>query len=95
MGYEIYAQFNEFVEMLETGQLDTHCSNNFLDTSDFEDDYGHNEIGYGMMEFEKLVKKYLHENHSGEYGMHSDYCVHIYTVDFLKEKELDERYIVY
>lgn len=91
----VYEFYDEFVDMMESNSYDRYRSNNFMDTYDFEDDYSHNEIGNAQTKLHRLMKIYLHENHSGKFGMHVDWCVHFYTVEFLKEKELSEIYIIY
>lgn len=91
----IYEFYDEFVDMMESDSYDKHRSNNFMDVYDFEDDYSHNEIGYAQNELYKKMKKYLHENYSGKFAIHVDWCVHFYTIELLEEKELSERYIIY
>lgn len=90
----LFEEFNTFIELIENGKLDKNRSNNFLDIANYEDEFSHNEIEGTMTAFYKMAKQYLKANFSGEYGMHCDFCVHIYTKEFLEKKELNERYLV-
>lgn len=86
MDFIVIEELDRLKSMLENNQMETDKANNFLSTSDYEDEYSHNEIEKYQMQFKQKAEKYLKEKYSGKYAIFSDWCVHIVTLEFYEEK---------
>lgn len=93
MNIETQNELILFNEMFGNSESSKDGINNFLDVSDYEDDYSHNEIALMHSEFMKEAKRYLETNHKGKYVVYSDWCVHVATVEFCKEHGFKESFI--
>lgn len=65
----------------------------YIDESDYEDEYCHNDIYNAQSMFIEKVKEYLHENYPGEYIVSSGYCVFIMTLERARESHISEKSI--
>ena len=73
-------------QKLKENKMETNKSNNFISIYDCEEEYSHKQIR-GMQDyFMKEAEKYLKGNYKGQYVIFRDWCVHIVTLDFYKEK---------
>lgn len=82
MRLEVEEGLEKLKEMLKENKMANHKANNFIDRSEYEDDYSNNEIEAIQAEFEREARKYLEENYKGQYAIFSDWCVHIVTKEF-------------
>lgn len=66
----------------------------YVDESEYEDEYSHNEIRKAQGLFIEMVRTYLHENYPGKFVVKADgYCVFIVTPQKAKEHILSEETI--
>ena len=86
MRFEIEPEIEDLIDMLKNNKMETDKANNFIDQSDWEDEYSHNEIDEIQDEFMEEADRVLNENYKGQYVMFSDWCVHIVTKAFYKER---------
>lgn len=92
--------FNDIIEdemqklknMLKTNQLLDDRANNFLRDYDWEDEFSHNEIWEIQQKFIKQAKEYLKKDYPNRYVIYCDWCVHICSIDFAKERLKNTRY---
>ena len=81
MEYE-FAQFKADFE--ESGLV----FGRYMDESEYEYDYSHNEIYEYMEKFIEKVKEYLHEKAPGRYVIYSGWCVFVMTVEEARVRDL-------
>lgn len=61
---------------------------NYLDESEYEDDYSHNEIYAAHDDLIFMIKEYLHKNHPGKWVVWSDWAVHVFKVENVRNASL-------
>ena len=89
MRYEVKYELENLKRKLESQEMHSDKSNNFMDEDEYEDDYSGNEISDMQSEFLDVAKEYLEANYSGQYFIQqSTWCVHIVTSLFYKERKL-------
>lgn len=86
MRFEVEAELENLKLMLKNNEMKTDKANNFIDQTEYEDEYSHNEIDEIQDEFTEEAYKYLNENYKGQYVIFSDWSVHIITKEFYDEK---------
>lgn len=65
----------------------------YIDESDYEDQYSHDDIDTFQNLFTEKAKEYLHENYPGKYVVTSGFCVLIMTPERARESHLSEKTI--
>lgn len=88
MRFEIEPELDDLIDMLKNNKMETYKCNNFIDQTEYEDEYSHNEIDEIQEDFIKEAKNYLDKNYKGQYVIFSDWCVHIVTKEYY-EKNLE------
>ena len=86
MRFEVEAELENLILMLKNNEMKTDKPNNFIDQSEYEDEYSHNEIDDIQDEFIVEAEEYIEENYKGQYVVFSDWCVHIVTEEFYDNK---------
>ena len=67
----------------------------FLDEADLECDYSHQEISEIHENFIREAKNWIHENYPNKFALYSDWCIHLITAEFVRNKHpMLERYII-
>lgn len=85
---EVQYEMDILKSTLKDNKMETDKSNNFLRFSDYEEEYSHNQIRKMQDRFIEEAQAYLKENYKGRYVIFRDWCVHITTVEFHKEKNI-------
>lgn len=83
------------IEMLELKLMNNAMhkdkANNFIDKYHYNDEFSGNEILEMQRMFLDKAKRLLVANCKGEYAIQvSTFCVHIISLEFLKQKGLDK-----
>lgn len=65
----------------------------YIDESDYEDEYSHDDIDAAQNLFIEKVREYLHKNYPGKYVVTSCFCVFIMTPERARESYLSEKTI--
>lgn len=81
---ELEYEYNLFLEDMENGK--TFCR--YMDETDYEDEYSHNEIYEYQYKFLNKIKKYLKENKPNQYIVSCSWCVFVMTVDEAKKRNV-------
>ena len=84
MWEELEQEFEYFLDDMK--REETFCR--YIDESDYEDNYSHNEIDDCQMEFIKKVKEWLHENKPGQYLVSSGWCVFVMTIEEAQKRNI-------
>lgn len=63
--YEIVEdEYNQFLQDITDGSM---IFGRYIDESEYEDEYSHNDIDEAQDKFIEKVREYLHENYPGKY----------------------------
>jgi len=89
MDYEINIEYKTFLE--EIG--DDFEIGRYLDESDYEDEYSHNDIDDAMGVLADKIRKYLHENHPNKFIVTTGWCIHVMTPERARQSRVSERTI--
>ena len=82
--YEIIEdEYNQFLQDMADGSM---IFGRYIDESEYEDEYSHNDIDEAQDKFIEKVREYLHENYPG-------WCVFVMTPDRARESHVSERTI--
>ncbi|RXI50179.1 hypothetical protein DP124_11960 [Clostridium tetani] len=90
--YIIEDELETLKEMIKNNQLSNDKSNNFVVDYELEDELSHDTIWEIQCEFIEQAKEYLEENCPNKYVIYCDWCVHICSIDFAKERLKNTRY---
>ena len=83
--YEILEyEYEIFLEDMKRNE--TFCQ--YIDESDYEDDYSHNTIEKVQYKFIEKATKWLKENKPNQYIITAGWCVFVMTVDEAKKRNL-------
>ena len=85
MREEMEYEFEQFKADFEESGL---VFGRYMDESEYEYDYSHNEIYEYMEKFIEKVKEYLHEKAPGRYVIYSGWCVFVMTVEEARVRDL-------
>lgn len=90
MQLEIEYEYNQFLEdMKESGFV----FGRYMDEDEYEDEYSHNAIDKSMAILQGKIKRYLHENRSGEFVVTSGWCIFVMTPNRARESNVLEKTI--
>lgn len=90
MDYEINEEYKTFLEEIESEDFELGC---YLDESDYEDEYSHNDIDEAMEILADKVKEFLHEKHPNKFVVSTGWCIHVMTPDRARQSRISERTI--
>lgn len=92
MWEELEEEYSRFLEDMKRGE--TFCR--YIDETEYEDDYSHNEIDDCQMKFIEKVRTYLHEHFPNKYIVSSGWCVFVLTIEEARKRNMHhfENYIV-
>jgi hypothetical protein len=65
----------------------------YINESEYEDEYSHNDIEDAQAELVEKIRAYLHENCPGKYIVSDGWCVFVMTPERAKESHISERTI--
>ena len=65
----------------------------YIDESNYEDEYSHNDIEQAQGLFMEKVRKYLHENYPSKYVVSDSYCVFVMTPERARESNISEYFV--
>ena len=89
--YEIVEdEYNQFLQDIADGSM---IFGRYIDESEYEDEYSHNDIDEAQDKFIEKVREYLHENYPGKYVVAGSWCVFVMTPDRARESHISERTI--
>ena len=89
--YEILEdEYNQFLQDIADGSM---IFGRYIDESEYEDEYSHNDINEAQDKFIEKVREYLHENYPGKYVVSGGWCVFVMTPDRARESHVLERTI--
>lgn len=89
--YEIVEdEYNQFLQDITDGSM---IFGRYIDESEYEDEYSHNDIDEAQDKFIEKVREYLHENYPGKYVVSGGWCVFVMTPDRARESQVSERTI--
>lgn len=73
--------------------LNNFCT--FLDADDLDWEYSHQEICEAWDSFIYDASEWIRENYPNQFALYSDWCIHLLTADYVKEKFPQlKRYII-
>lgn len=86
-------EYEYFLEDMK--REETFCR--YIDESDYEDEYSHNQIEECQHLFMEKIRDWLHKNKPGVYAVSNGWCVFVMTEEEAKKRNLwtYERHIVY
>lgn len=90
MDWEIEEEFNSFKEDVSDSAF---IFGSYLDETDYEDEYCHNDIHEAMRILEEKIKDYLHINCPNKFIVSSGWCVHVMTPDRARQSRISEKTI--
>lgn len=89
--YEIVEnEYSQFLQDMADGVM---VFGRYVDESEYEDEYSHNDIDDAKNLFMEKVKEYLHKIYPGKYVVASSYCVFVMTSKEARERHISERTI--
>lgn len=89
ISWEARGELENLEEDLRSGSMHIDRANNYLDEYEYEFDYSHREIEEFQSEFKDEAEAYLKENYTGLFAIKLGvFCVHIITVECMKQKNL-------
>ena len=62
----------------------------YLDESNYEDEYCHNDIDDAKDKLAEKIREYLKENRPSEFLVLNGWCVHVMTPDRARESRISE-----
>lgn len=83
----------EFDMFLQDVKEPSFVFGSYLDETDYEDEYCHNDIHETMHTLEEKIKDYLHINYPNKFIVSSGWCVHVMTPDRARQSRITERTI--
>ena len=86
-------EFKQFLLDLQEAEGAMGFGRYYIDESDYEDEYSHDDIDTAQNLFIEKVREYLHENYPGKYVVTSCFCVFIMTPERARESHLSEKII--
>ena len=89
MYQELEDEYELFLDDMK--REETFCR--YIDESEYEDEYSHNDIDEAQDKFIEKVREYLHENYPGKYVVSGGWCVFVMTPDRARESHVSERTI--
>lgn len=92
MHEELEYEYNQFLEDMKRGE--TFCR--YLDETEYEDEYSHNDIDDCQSKFIEKARAYLHEHFPSKYVISGGWCVFVMTIDEAKKRNIHhyENYLV-
>lgn len=87
----IEEEFERFVKMIAEKTYDPEISMVFLDENELEGEFCHDDIEKMHYALLKRIKTWLHENRPSEFAAYADWCVHVFTADFIKTWKFPKR----
>lgn len=83
-------EYEQFLNDMSDGSM---TFGRYIDESDYEDEYSHNNIEEAKGLFIEKVKNYLHNNHPNKYVVSSGWCVFIMTPERARQSNISEKTI--
>ena len=83
-------EYEQFLNDMSDGSM---TFGRYIDESDYEDEYSHNNIEEAQGLFIEKVKNYLHNNHPNKYVVLSGCCVVIIEIDRARQSNISEKTI--
>lgn len=80
----------EFDMFLQDVKEASFVFGSYLDETDYEDEYCHNDIHEAMHILEEKIKDYLHNNYPNKFIVSSGWCVHVMTPDRARQSRITE-----
>ena len=84
MWQELEDEYELFLDDMK--REETFCR--YIDESDYEDEYSHNDIADYQEKFIEKVKEWLHKNKPNQYIVSSGWCVFVMTIEEAKKRNL-------
>lgn len=79
---ESFREYQNIISGINDGiYTDEYCVN-YLAYDDYKYDYSHRDIDKMVSEVLRELKIYLKCNHSGEYAVWHDWCIHVASKEF-------------
>lgn len=90
--YEIIEEeYQQFLQDMRDGK--PMVFGRYINESEYEDEYSHNDIEDAQAELVKKIKSYLHEHCPGKYVVSGGWCVFVMTPERARESHISERTI--
>lgn len=90
--YEIIEEeYQQFLQDMRDGK--PMVFGRYINESEYEDEYSHNDIEDAQAELVKKIRSYLHENCPGKYVVSGVWCVFVMTPERARESHISERTI--
>jgi hypothetical protein len=90
MDYEINEEYKTFLEEIESRDFEI---GRYLDESNYEDEYSHNDIDKSMGILADKIREYLHEKHPNKFVVTTGWCIHVMTPERARQSRVSERTI--
>ena len=84
MYQELEDEYELFLDDMK--REETFCR--YIDESEYEDEYSHNDIDNCQGKFIEKVKEWLHENKPNQYIVSSGWCVFVMTIEEAKKRNM-------
>lgn len=82
-------EYERFLLEMQESKGTMGCGS-YIDESDYEDEYSHNDIEEAQTMFIKKVEEYLHENYPCQYIVSCGWCVFVMTPESARERNVFE-----
>lgn len=92
MFHELEYEYSIFLEDMERNEPFSR----YIDETDYEDEYSHNEIDECQDKFIEKVREWLHKNKPNKYIVSGGWCVFVMTIEEAEKRNIRriEDYIV-
>jgi hypothetical protein len=90
MDYEINDEYETFIKEIESDNFEI---GRYLDESNYENEYSHNEIDQAKHILIRKIKEYLHINYPNKYLVSCSWCVFVMTPDKARQSRVSEKTI--
>lgn len=84
MFHELEYEYSIFLEDMERNE----SFSRYIDETDYEDEYSHNEIDECQDKFIEKVREWLHKNKPNQYIVSSGWCVFIMTIEEAEKRNM-------
>jgi hypothetical protein len=86
----INEEYNMFLEDINNPAF---IFGRYMNETEYEDEYGNNDIKTAIEELAEKIRLYLHENIPNKFIVSTGWCVHVMTPDRARQSRISERTI--
>lgn len=87
MEWEIEEEFNNFKNDVNDSAF---IFGEYLDETEYEDDYSHNDIYDAIDVLAEKMRDYLHNHYPNKFVVSTGWCIHVMTPDRARQSRISE-----